>query len=275
MKEVTTQLAVSVARTASRLLERGAHGVSAQCRTLANELTGAASRIKAADLIWPSIYITSLAFYGNLILAADSTGDASGLGPAQEVSDMVSKSPTLAKNLRDLEADGWKIVWGSAGTGYYTSRAKKTISIDIRAKESPISIFTYLAHETGHAYSGGIEHKIASPRKNDTREQWIQEQMYNAFRGEGEAELVLAQIRREYAAATGTIIEEKELEQEVRSAVDSSYASYLAGTLSREDARRLIADSIVKYSEGWYPYYRHIYEDLSRKYFDDSIRILT
>jgi type VI secretion system secreted protein VgrG len=73
----------------------------------------------------------------------------SGLG--EKVDALIEKSPTLKKDLKDLQDDGWTVKNGDPGKGSYADRASKTIVLDGNLQNDPNALVQTLSHEVGHA----------------------------------------------------------------------------------------------------------------------------
>lgn len=73
-------------------------------------------------------------------------------GDAVKVDEKILKnSPTLSKQLEQLQKDGWSIKYGKAGKGSFASRASKSITIDPDSGSSPEQLTQTVSHEVGHA----------------------------------------------------------------------------------------------------------------------------
>lgn len=68
-----------------------------------------------------------------------------------DAAQLAAKSPSLTADLKALEADGWKIVYGPAGDGSFCDKDAKTITIDGSEKGDATALVQTLAHEVGHA----------------------------------------------------------------------------------------------------------------------------
>lgn len=76
-------------------------------------------------------------------------GPKTGLGKG--VDGVAAKSPTLQKDLADLQKDGWNIEYGPKGGGSSANRATKTIVLDGNLQSNPNAATQVLSHEVGHA----------------------------------------------------------------------------------------------------------------------------
>lgn len=93
-----------------------------------------------------------------------STSVKTGLG--DDVDKLAAKSPSLQKDMKKLQADGWKTEYGPAGGGSYASRdtVPPKIVIDSNLKSNPTAATQTLAHEVGHAtypYKADVSSKAA------------------------------------------------------------------------------------------------------------------
>jgi type VI secretion system secreted protein VgrG len=80
-----------------------------------------------------------------------STGVKTGLGA--EVDKLAAKSPTLQKDIKDIQDKNWEITYGIAGKGSYANRDvyPPVIVIDEKFKNNPDLAVLILSHEVGHA----------------------------------------------------------------------------------------------------------------------------
>lgn len=76
-------------------------------------------------------------------------GPKTGLGKG--VDGVAAKSPTLQKDLADLQKDGWNIEYGPKGGGSSANRATKTIVLDGNLQSNPNAATQVLSQEVGHA----------------------------------------------------------------------------------------------------------------------------
>ncbi|WP_282777684.1 MULTISPECIES: hypothetical protein [unclassified Nocardia] len=275
-----SQLVEEIAGRTSNLLRRAGEGFVTRYRAGSGGLRNTATGLNSADqrnapkFTWERAstiaWTTSAGLWGYQILASDSAGQAgpSSDGPVQEVDALVELSPTLEKALQDLEADGWIIRWGPKGSGFYAVRDQKLINIDIAVKGDNLLLTDYLAHEAGHARKSDVTLSIKPPTKDMTREQWIDEHLYNAFVDEAEAELMSAQVRREISENGGPDIRPFDRGGDgIQFAVEVAYNSHASGAISRQEARLIIADSINHPNSFWYQEYYPFYQKLSDNYF--------
>jgi type VI secretion system secreted protein VgrG len=116
-----------------------------------------------------------------------------GLGA--DVNALAAKSPTLQKDLAELEAKGWEVEWGGAGTvGSTANRTSKPpkIVLDPALKSDPKTATQVLAHEVGHAkypYKADYSSKTAY--------------VDGTLKDEGAATIKNIQVQREIISNTG------------------------------------------------------------------------
>ncbi|ONM50611.1 hypothetical protein [Nocardia donostiensis] len=273
------RLAAEAARHTGNLLQQTSTGLANRYKTNADKLRNTAYVTTAQDHIakipWNRIarisWTTAFLLGGNQVLVSDSNQHPLTYhdynGPVQKVEKLVEMSPTLMKHLRDIEADGWGIRWGTKGSGYYADRQKKIINISVDAENSDeMSLVDIIAHEVGHAYHGALEPPpVTPPRTGMTRAQWIEDQMYHAFLDEAEAELVAAGIIQEIRNSKDPGMP---YIPDLDDVTGNTYNSYIGGNITREQARTKIADSINNPQGLWYKYYYPFYQKLSNHYFD-------
>ncbi len=163
-----------------------------------------------------------------------------GLGP--EVDALITKSPTLTAAIRDLQHEGWSIRYGFAN-GSYTdlgfdstrnTKSKEIVLDGRKAADAPRATGT-LAHEVGHARYG-LEPHVSRARR--TKEQWLRLNVDARLRGEGEAVLVNAQVRREILDNGGP---DSGISGRYSREYIEIYDRYARGELSRAQARSEIA----------------------------------
>ena len=77
------------------------------------------------------------------------TAVVTGLG--DDVDKLVAKSPSLQRDLQQLQKDRWTIKYGPEGSGSTADRRNKIIQIDGSEQGDPLAATQTLAHEVGHA----------------------------------------------------------------------------------------------------------------------------
>ncbi len=113
-----------------------------------------------------------------------------GLG--NDVDALAAKSPTLQKQLEELQKDGWKIVYGKPGGGSFADRSTKTITLDPNGKGDTAGTVQTLAHEAGHA-------KYPYVPDESSRDKYVK----GALADEGAATLNNIKVQREINDAGG------------------------------------------------------------------------
>lgn len=116
-----------------------------------------------------------------------------------KVQNLAEKSPTLLKQLEQLEKDGWTFKEGPAGKGSYADRTKKTIVVE-KGRSAEDALGT-IAHESGHALYGKPPYH--APTKTMTRDQYIRLNVDEAMKDEGSAQFNRGQVRAEIMGAKG------------------------------------------------------------------------
>jgi uncharacterized Zn-binding protein involved in type VI secretion len=91
-------------------------------------------------------------------------GGAAAAGPKKGDSVKIDEqtlknSPTLSKQLEQLQKDGWSIKYGESGKGSFASKASKSITIDPNRASSPELLTRSVSHEVGHAMHKGTPDK--------------------------------------------------------------------------------------------------------------------
>ncbi|CAA2107839.1 type VI secretion system Vgr family protein [Variovorax paradoxus] len=137
----------------------------------------------------PAAAATSAEASERSVPAAAPPGYArTGLGTGVDA--IAARSPTLQRQLKFLQGQGWKIGYGAAGGGTYanTSPGVKKIVIDSNEASDPYRTAASLSHEVGHAvYSYRFKPDVSSKSA-----------FVNSMLGsEGEAALNQIQVQRE------------------------------------------------------------------------------
>lgn len=127
-----------------------------------------------------------------------------GLGA--NVDAMASQSPRLASQVAQLRSQGWNIQYGTAGGGSYANRSSRTIVIDSNNSGNPAAATQALSHEVGHA-TYTLPPQI--PMGTLTRQQYIDQNVQQNLRDEGEATINNLMVRDEImaGASLGEMIE--------------------------------------------------------------------
>ncbi|SFQ55452.1 type VI secretion system secreted protein VgrG [Variovorax sp. OK605] len=137
----------------------------------------------------PAAAATSAEASQRSVPAAARSGYArTGLG--RDVDAIAARSPTLQRQLKFLQGQGWKIGYGPAGGGTYanTNPGVKKIVIDSKDASDPYRSAASLSHEVGHAvYSYRFKPNVSSKSAFVT----------SMLSSEGEAALNQIQVQRE------------------------------------------------------------------------------
>jgi uncharacterized Zn-binding protein involved in type VI secretion len=130
-------------------------------------------------------------------------GDAPGVsgppvvtGLGADVDALIAKSDTLTANLNTLldgDPNKWTIVWGPAGVQSATDTEHHVITLNSDFKNNPVQAVGSLSHETGHA----LYTTPYIPPDGLTKDQYVSRNVNEQLKGEGEANLVTAQVRNE------------------------------------------------------------------------------
>jgi WXG100 family type VII secretion target len=116
-----------------------------------------------------------------------------------KVQNLAEKSPTLLKELEQLEKDGWRIIEGAAGKGSYADRTKKTIVVEKgRAVDDTLGT---IAHESGHATYGDVPYH--APTQTMTRAEYLRLNVDECLKDEGNAQFNRSTVRAEIQKAKG------------------------------------------------------------------------
>lgn len=97
---------------------------------------------------------------GGITSAATREPAPLGIGKllGADTATLAGKSPTLTADMKKLEADGWVVKFGAAGSGTFADRTTKTITVDRNEAGKPAELVQSLAHEVGHArYSPTVD----------------------------------------------------------------------------------------------------------------------
>jgi hypothetical protein len=112
-----------------------------------------------------------------------------------EAAKLAAMSPSLIKDMKALEAAGYKVVFGPAGGGTSVSKSAKKITIDSNEKGNAAALVQSLSHEVGHA-------RYVAKIDKSSRAAYIKSQLGD----EGAATLSNIRARREILAKGGADI---------------------------------------------------------------------
>lgn len=183
---------------------------------------------------------------------------ATGLGA--DVDALVNLSPTLAKQVEQLQKDGWSIQYGPAGGGSYANRREKRIVIDSNERGNAALVSQTIAHEAGHAmYTLPAE----VPMEGRSRQEYVEANVQRHLRDEAEATMNNMKVRDEILLGGGPDIgvagaNAKQYEQ--------TWQDYRSGAIDRNTARERIANAFgdertSTTGEDYRTYYGKPYED--------------
>ncbi|MBI4704939.1 MAG: type VI secretion system tip protein VgrG [Deltaproteobacteria bacterium] len=169
--------------------------------------------------------------------AGGAAGVSTGLG--NDVDALASKSPSLTKDMQDLQKDGWKVQYGTAGKGSYADRGSKTIVVDENEKGNPAALTQTLAHEAGHAKYGEQPYV---PHAGMSKADYVQRNTDRHLDDEGAATIANARARQEILDAGGQDIGVAGAGQK---GYVGTYDDMRAGKLTEDQARRQIGQQFA------------------------------
>lgn len=184
---------------------------------------------------------------------------------SSDVRDIVNQSPTLQGQLEDLEEDGWTIEEGPAGGGSYADHDNSTLVI--AGGRSAEDTTRSIAHEIGHAEYG--DEPYHAPTDDMTRQEYVDANVDEQLRSEGNAQLNGATVRNEVTGNGGPDIGISGTQTED---YQSIYEQYQEGDISRDEAIDQMADLMGNETtsttgENYRDYYGQTYED----YWDEHV----
>lgn len=104
----------------------------------------------------PAARMGDMTAHGGVLVMGDFTvliggmpNVTTGLGIPTDA--LAALSPSLQAQLRELQSQGWNVVWGTAGGGSFADRSTKTITVDPNGQNDSAGLTQTLAHEVGHA----------------------------------------------------------------------------------------------------------------------------
>jgi type VI secretion system secreted protein VgrG len=187
--------------------------------------------------------------------------------PVKDAESVIEKSPTLKKDLSQLEKDGWDIKYGEAGKGSYADKDTLEIVIDESEKGSANRIVQTLSHEKGHALYKSDPYV---PPNGLTKEKYVKENAVRHLKDEGEATLSNLEVRDEILSEGGPDIgvagtktkQYKNVYKEYKSVGDREKAREAIGDIFADGERPSTSPNMT-YRE----YYSKPYED----FYDNTI----
>jgi hypothetical protein len=103
----------------------------------------------------------------------------------KSVLDGIAKCPAMATDLDNLQRNGWTVVWGTPGGGYFSDKSTKVITLDPNKGTSADNVVTMLSHEMGHAKFTPTN---VTPNRR-TRAEYVRDKVQSNLEDEGEATL--------------------------------------------------------------------------------------
>ncbi len=203
---------------------------------------------------------------GNAIEGA-LTGESnveSGLGDAAD--ELASRSPTLRSTLETLQADGWTVVWGTAGGGSFADRSAKTITVDPNGQGDAAGLVQTLAHEAGHA-SYDIDGEDPYVEFGSlTRDEYVDQNTMRCLRDEAEATITNLTVRDELN--TGPEAEDIGVAGAGSATYIQEWERYKADEITRSELVERIANAFATGevpstggAANYYEYYAQTYRD--------------
>jgi type VI secretion system secreted protein VgrG len=180
-----------------------------------------------------------------------------GLGG--NIDSLVSKSPSLAKDVQSLLAAGWTFQYGAANGGTYTDVDNKTIVHDANEQSNLSEAAISVSHESGHALNPNPEVQMSGL----TRAEYVKRGTDAELAGEGAATLANARARDEILAAGGPDIGIAGAQSKK---YDAIYQQYKAGKITRDQAEKQIAqaygqgEKTSNTNQNYRTYYKSYYE---------------
>lgn len=233
---------------------------SSAVRSTVGDFNDASDRAKI--LVKASTVGAGVGIYTGMVLAAMDDSDEGSIDLGPEVDRLIAMSPTLSKSVRELQAGGWMISYGSIDAQGATFAGEKKILINPDGKNDPLLITAILAHETGHATAGPeYTYSPTAPQPGEDYWQWYEKNLYTAYQGESDAGLTTAQVRREILDNNGPDIDN------IDDVTKAAYDRYRADDLARPAAVDLLADHLRDHPG--------VYRDIYGKYLDADWERLT
>jgi type VI secretion system secreted protein VgrG len=191
--------------------------------------------------------------------AASPPAAAVTTGLGGNIDSLVSKSPSLAKDVQSLLAAGWTFQYGPANGGTYTDVDNKTIVLDANEQSNLSEAAISVSHESGHALNPNAEVQMSGL----TRAEYVKQGTDAELKGEGAATLANARARDEILAAGGPDIG---IAGGQSKKYDAIYQQYKAGKITRDQAEKQIAQAYGKgettsnTNQNYSTYYKSYYE---------------
>ena len=184
--------------------------------------------------------------------------------PVEDAKKIIDKSPTLKKQLNDLENKGWKIEYNESGKGSYLDKKNKRIVVDKIGDSNDIT--RTLSHEKGHAF---YKDDPYVPPSGLSKEEYVNKNVKRHLKDEGEATLSNMEVRGEILSNGGPDIGVSGTKKDQYEKIFEEYK--VSG--DREKAREKIGDVFAdgerpstKPSVTYREYYGKTYEDYYDKF---------
>jgi len=199
--------------------------------------------------------------------AAGAAGAAQAATPAarmlsgfsERAREVAAQSPTVTAQLEALDRQGWTVEVGPAGGGSYADRQTNTLVID-GGNSAEYQVGT-IAHEGSHALYG--QPPYHPPTADMTREQYVNLNVNEALRDEGNAQFNRAAAQQEILGNGGPDVGMSGTQAAEYTRI---YGEYQAGSLTRDQAVEQMGtaignDTTSTTNENYRAYYGHTYED--------------
>ncbi|MBI3360562.1 MAG: hypothetical protein HY023_05565 [Chloroflexi bacterium] len=176
-----------------------------------------------------------------------------------QVATIANQSATLRNQLDQLERGGWTIVAGTPGGGSVTNSTTKQITVD--PSESAAVQVGSVAHEAAHALYG--EPPYHAPTPTMTKAQYVQQNVDEQLRGEGNSMMNEATVQSEVHAAGGP---DTGISGTQSATYAQLYRDFQAGTITRDQAIQRMGtavgnDTTSNTHENYRDYYGKTYSD--------------
>jgi Flp pilus assembly pilin Flp len=187
-----------------------------------------------------------------------ASNPVTGLG--EKVDTIVGKSPSLVRDVEELQAAGWQFEYGKPGAGSVTLRRSSKVVVDPGPGRTPESIARTFAHEVGHAE---YTPEPGVPPSGLTKEEFVRTNTDKLLADEGAATLSNARARDEIRAKGGPDIGISGTQPKAYAAV---YRKLKAGKITEAQARKEIAQLYGKHErtsntkENYRRYYAKAYQ---------------
>lgn len=180
---------------------------------------------------------------------------------------LMSLSPHLVQQIQELQRDGWKFVYGTAGGGSFANRGTKTITVDANERGNPTALAQTMSHEVGHAK---YTPDAYTPPSGLTRQQYVDQNTMHSLKDEGEATLNNAQSRQEILRNGGPDIG---IAGANPGQYDTIYQNYAAGNVTRDQAREQIGTvfGTGEHTSNTGQAYGDYYGDAYRNFWDTNV----